>query len=237
MTIDQNAYFGQTDPTSAIGDWNRQRFVIQQEISKLNTSMPVQVIKVIPGGVGPVGFVSIKILVDQLSGDGMAISHDEIPNVPYMRLQGGTNAVIIDPQVGDIGIGCFCSRDISAVKNSRKSAPPGSWRQYSFSDCMYAGGILNGAPEQYIHFEDSGVTVHSPEKITAEAPDVLVSAQGVKIDGAVISIGDVEGIVRRLIDERLIAFYNSHTHTLAGAGVPTTQLTLADVATVITKAN
>jgi phage baseplate assembly protein gpV len=127
-------------------------------------------------GVAPVGFVSIQILVDQVTGNDMTVPHGEIPNVPYFRLQGGANAVIIDPKVGDIGMACFASRDISAVKNARQAAPPGSRRAHDFSDAMYIGGFLNGTPTQYIHFTDSGIVVISPHAISAIAPVVNVTA-------------------------------------------------------------
>lgn len=230
MATDTDQYFGQTDPTTGTGDWNKQRFIIQQQMSKLNTSMPVQVISVSGVGVSPVGFVSLRILVDQVTGNDMTIQHGEITNVPYMRLQGGANAVIIDPEVGDIGMACFCSRDISAVKNARQSAPPGSRRMYDFSDCMYVGGFLNAAPAQYIQFTEGGIILHSPTKVRAEAPTV-------QLDGASVQLGDVEATVRKLIDERLIALFNAHTHTSGGSGVPVTPLTLATVATAITQAN
>lgn len=229
--VDNTQYFGQTDPTTGSGDWNRQRFLIQQQMAKLNTSMPVRVTAVSAGGVSPVGFVSVRILVDEITGNDMAIPHDDIVNVPYMRLQGGANAVIIDPEVGDIGMGCFCSRDISSVKNVRKNAPPGSRRMYDFSDCMYVGGFLNAAPAQYVQFTAGGIIIHSPTKVRAEAPIV-------QLDGSTaVQLGDVEATLRRIIDERLIALYNAHTHTSGGAGVPVTPLTLATVATAITQAN
>lgn len=230
MATDTDQYYGQTDPTTGQGGWNAQRFMIRQQMANLNTSMPVQVLSVSGIGVEPVGFVSIRILVDQVTGNDMTISHGEITNVPYMRLQGGTNAVIIDPEVGDIGMACFCSRDISAVKNARQSAPPGSRRMYDFSDCMYVGGFLNAAPAQYIQFTAGGIIVHSPVKVRAEAPTV-------QLDGAAVQLGDVEATLRKIIDERLIALYNAHTHASGGAGVPVTPLTLAAVATTITQAN
>lgn len=172
MTTDTQQYYGQTDPTTQQGDWNQLRFVIQQQMLNLNTSMPVRVISVQAGGVGPVGFVSIQILVDQITGNDMTVPHGEITNVPYVRLQGGTNAVIIDPQPGDIGMACFASRDISAVKNARQAAPPGSRRAYDFSDAMYIGGILNAAPAQYIHFTGGGIMIYSPTAINLQAPDI-----------------------------------------------------------------
>lgn len=223
MAYDPLQYYGQTDPTTAYGDWNAQRFLIQQQIMRLNTNLPVEVVSVSAGGLGPVGFVSIRILVDQITGDDMTIPHGEIANVPYLRLQGGTNAVIIDPAVGDIGIGHFCSRDISAVKNARKSAPPGSRRAYDFSDVMYSGGFLNGAPTQYIQFVAGGIVIHSPGSIKNDAP--------------VVQLGNVASALHKLIDDRLIALYNAHTHASGGSGIPVVQLSPATVATAATEAN
>jgi hypothetical protein len=213
MTTDTQQYYGQTDPSTAQGDWNRLRFTIEQQMLGLNTSMPVEVVAVRGVGVAPVGLVDIRILVSQVTGNDVTIEHGIIPNVPYMRLQGGTNAVIIDPAVGDIGMACFCSRDISAVKNARKAAPPGSRRAYDFSDAMYVGGFLNKAPTQYIQFTDGGILVHS--------------ATGVEI-------GDTAATVRRLVDERMIALFNSHTHA---SGPPPDQTMTAAQLTTLTKAN
>lgn len=221
MATDDSAYFGQTDPTSAQGDWNQLRFIIRQQMSKLNTSLPVMVTAVSASGIAPVGFVTIKILVDQISGDDKAIPHGEIANVPYMRIQGGTNAVIIDPEVGDIGMASFCSRDISAVKNSRQSAPPGSRRLYSFSDCMYVGGFLNGTPTQYIQFTEGGILIHSPTAIKNDAP--------------IVQLGNVESALRKIVDERLIPLFNAHRH--GDSPIPDIQLTPETVLTIATEAN
>lgn len=279
MATDTEQFFGFSDPSTPNGDYNVQRFMIWQQMMNLNTSMPVEVLSVQATGVAPVGLVSIRVLVDQITGDDMTIPHGEIPNVPYFRLQGGTNAVIIDPQVGDIGLACFCSRDISSVKNSRKNAPPGSRRAYDFSDAMYSGGFLNKTPVQYIHFTDSGILVHSPHavKVEAETVDVqasmsaTVTAQTIDIKGSnratfgapitaisgeevsVISsgerdltigspgpsgvnLGNINNAVRELIDARMVAAFNSHTHQTAGS-VPFVQLSINDVATKDTKAN
>lgn len=228
MATDSQQYFGFTDPTTTQGEWNKLRFAIQSQIANLNTSLPVRVKSVTGIGVNPVGFVSIEILVDEVTGNDMTIPHGEIANVPYVRLQGGSNAVIIDPEVGDIGMAMFCSRDISAVKNARQSAPPGSRRMYSFSDCAYMGGVLNGAPTQYIQFTAGGIIIHSPTSVKGEAPLIQMSATDVQL-------GNLGGALLRLIDERLIALFNAHKH--GGGPAPDSPLTLAAVATTITKAN
>lgn len=228
MPVDNTQYYGQTEPTTGSGEWNARRFEIQQQIMNLNTNLPVEVLRVHGVGVEPVGLVDVRVLVGSVSGGDMVVDYPEIQNVPYMRLQGGTNAVIIDPEAGDIGIGHFCSRDISAVKNVRKAAPPGSRRAYDFSDCMYTGGFLNKAPTQYIQFTDGGIIIHSPTLVKGEAPTVQMSA-------ALVQLGNVDGDLRKLIDERLIALYNAHTH--GGGPVPSVPLTPETVLTEATEAN
>ena len=59
MTTDTSQYFGFTDPTTTQGEWNKLRFAIRQEMSDLNTSLPVRVKSVTGVGINPVGFVSI----------------------------------------------------------------------------------------------------------------------------------------------------------------------------------
>lgn len=176
MATEYNAS-SQISPSTTYSDFNNLNFVIQQLLAKVQTSLPVKVIACTnSGGVSPVGFVDVVPMVDQMAADGKSVPHTTIYNLPYSRIQGGTNAIIIDPQVGDIGVAVFASRDISRVKNTKKSGLPGSHRKYSFSDGMYLFGILNSAPTQYIQFTASGIVIHSPTAVTIQAPTVTVNA-------------------------------------------------------------
>lgn len=167
----------QITPSTAFGDYNNLNFVIQQLLAKVQTSLPVKVVACSnSGGVSPVGFVDVVPMVDQTAADGTSVPHATIFNLPYSRVQGGSNAIIIDPQVGDIGVAVFASRDISRVKNTRNSGLPGSYRKYSFSDGMYLFGILNSAPTQYIQFVPGGIVIHSPAAVTIDAPVATVTA-------------------------------------------------------------
>ena len=117
-------------------------------------------------------------MVAQTSGDGTVTPHGIIYNVPYFRLQGGGNAVIIDPEPGDIGMCGFCSRDISSVKQNKAPSAPQSRRRFDYSDGLYFGGFLNGTPKQYIHFKDGGIKLFSPGDIEMEAANIRLKAQG-----------------------------------------------------------
>lgn len=174
-------------------DFEIQSFVIKQALAKTRTSTIVKVLKCTnSGGLSPVGFVDIAILVQRMDGAGNAIDAGTIFNVPYFRMQGGTDAVIMDPKVGDIGIANIADRDISSVKASKAAATPGSVRRHDMADAIYIGGILNGTPTQYIQFTDSGITVLSPTKVTIHAPVVAVEGD-MTVTGKVTAAGDVIG--------------------------------------------
>lgn len=182
-------YYGNVQPSDDASAYNELVFQINAIMKRVNTCMPVQVTAVKAGGLGPVGFVDVQVMVTQLTGNNTVVANPSIQNVPYFRVQGGKNAVIIDPQVGDIGVACFCQRDISSVKKVRAVAPPGSHRMFSFSDAVYFGGTLNGTPEQYIKFDGSGIAVYSPTKITCTAPEILLEAESsVTMDTPLVQI-------------------------------------------------
>ena len=130
------------------------------------------------GGVSPFGFVNVLPLVNQLDAAGNPIPHITIFNVPYLRIQGGANAIILDPQDGDIGLCVFASRDITKVKNTQAQANPGSARQFDFSDALYVGGMLNAEPEQFIQFNEDGISIISPNAVIGTAPEIQLGNGG-----------------------------------------------------------
>lgn len=181
----QSVNNGLAKPTTIWGEFNNIAFLVQQALLKMQTATLVRIESCTNnGGLDPVGFVDVTPLINQIDGQGNATPHVTIYNVPYLRIQGGTSAIILDPKAGDIGVCVFASRDITKVKSTKKQANPGSWRQYSFSDGLYLGGMLNGTPGQYIQFNNSGVTI--------TAPLVTINAN-VQVNGSVVATGDVTG--------------------------------------------
>ena len=135
--------------------------------------------------------------------------------VPYVRMFGGNNAVILDPQAGDIGVAVFASRDVSSVKNTQAAANPASARQYDFSDALYIGGMLNGGtPSQYVQFSSSGIKIVSPTKITIQAPEIDLEGVVVQSGGTISSDTDV------IAGATNISLAN-HIHTSGSPGSPT----------------
>jgi phage baseplate assembly protein gpV len=182
-------YSGLQSPTDFLNEFNAQNFLIWSILSRIATATLVQVQEVTTtGGVAPVGFVNILPLVNQMDGSGNTTPHGIIFNCPYLRMQGGANAIILDPQVGDIGIAVFASRDLSSVIASKAQAPPGSRRRYDMADGLYLGGVLNGVPTQFVEFSATGIRISSPQQVKLDAPDVLLqSGSTLEIDAATLS--------------------------------------------------
>lgn len=170
--------FGQQSVGTQQHEYNEMAFVFKQLLNRVRFADLVKVLSVSnAGGLSPVGVVSVQILTNQMTGNRTAVPHGEIFNIPYMRLQGGTDAVILDPKVGDIGAALFCSRDISAVKTAKGPANPGSFRgPGNPADGLYIGGYLNGTPTQYVRFSSAGMELVSPTKVTIRAPVVEIDA-------------------------------------------------------------
>jgi phage baseplate assembly protein gpV len=187
-------FTGQAGIADLLTPFNAANFLIWTIVSKIATVSVVQVTKVTnTGGVVAPGFVDVQILVNLIDGAGNATPHKSIHNCPYMRIQGGTNAVIMDPVVGDIGIALFASRDISSVVSNLvanqatpgarpANANPGSRRILDYADGIYLGGILNGVPTQYIEFSATGIKIVSPTAIEFDAPDVKLVAPTLELN-------------------------------------------------------
>lgn len=184
---EENDYAGFQSATSGTSEYNQIDFIVRSILAGMATATLVEVKSVTNAGeVAPVGSVDVQPMVAQVDARGQPMPHGTIFNVPYMRMQGGTNAVILDPKVGDIGICVFASRDISSVKVNKAPSNPGSRRQFGMSDALYVGGILNGTPTNYIRFKDNGDIVIKPASTVAVIGNVTVT-------GTVTATVDVVG--------------------------------------------
>lgn len=182
MSTQSQIAVGQLTPWSTWGKFNNIAFVVQQLLSKMQTATLVEVVACSnEGDLSPVGTVDVKPCVNQVDSAGNPYPHTTIFNVPYLRLFGGNNgnAIILDPQPGDIGVAVFASRDVSSVKNNQAAANPASGRQYDFSDALYLGGMLNGGtPAQYLRFSSDGIEIVSPNAAEIKAPMITLDNGG-----------------------------------------------------------
>ena len=170
-------FTGARNEGSEGSELNALTFLIQQVLATVAGATPVKVVAVRGTGLAPVGFVDVLPMVNQVDGFGNAVPHAVVHNLPYFRLQGGANAVIVDPVAGDIGVAIFADRDVSSVKATRAQANPGSHRRNDWSDGFYVGGFMNAAPTQYVQFTASGIVIVSPTHITLQAPLITINGQ------------------------------------------------------------
>jgi hypothetical protein len=243
----QFGYQGAQNPSSATSEYNTHAFVIRQILNQISTATLVQIKAVTnSGGIAPVGFVDVLPLVNQIDGGNGAMPHGVVHNIPYFRLQGGANAIILDPQVGDIGICVFADRDISAVKTAKGVANPGSKRRFDMADGLYIGGVINGTPNQYIAFSSTGISMVSPTHISMAAPTIVLqatqtigltagteitnSAPTVEIDGTMAQGNGPNGGTASMVGPLTVTndvtaqgkSVHNHTHTAQGATAVTT---------------
>jgi phage baseplate assembly protein gpV len=218
---------GQQSNADVATDWATLQFAIRQLLGRTATCTIVKVVACSnAGGVSPVGTVDVQPVIQMRAGDGSLWNHGQLYRLPYIRLQGGTNAVILDPQAGDLGLAWFASRDISVAKSTAGKAQlqgsaigvaPGSERQFDMSDGLYMGGLLNGAPAQYIRFTASGVTVLSPSKVTIQAPTIELKGAVVQTDGDV-SMSATLTVATDVVGGGIHLKTHTHSGVTAGGG-------------------
>lgn len=234
-----NAFFNRSSWASEAGRWS---FAFRAAMAEVRTTMPVQIVALHDGGLGPVGRVDIQPLVQQTDSAGNVMSLPVLYGVPYLRWQGGQSAVILDPAVGDIGLVCFADRDVSAVVSAGKLSPPGSNRRFSLADGFYVGATLNDEPTQYLQFDPTnGVILNSPTAIKAQigtdasaarlvmnasglvlsfgGHSITINSSGIAISGAVT--GDSTATFTGEVKSGSIGL-QAHHHTAQGATAPTT---------------
>jgi len=228
-------------PRDVASEYATLAFIVQQLTAGMGTATLVRVKACTNnGGLVPVGTLDAQLLVDMVAEDGQTFPQGTVFKVPYMRMQGGTDAVILDPVPGDLGVCVFASRDISAIKSDPNAArdrkpnpgaPPGSKRMFSLSDALYIGGMLNGTPTQYVQFERGegpGINVVSPSRVTVQAPLIelkgrveqsdgdVTMAQALDVQGNVHSAGTITGDVDVIADN---ISGKTHTHNDPQGGV------------------
>lgn len=180
---------GQQIPQDSQDRYAIQDFQIRQRIKQVNVGKLV-VIKAVydadgnavdpdkTGQTGPVGFVDVQPLVNQVDGQGNSLTHGIIYKIPYIRTQGGSNGFICDPQVGDIGHIGHPDRDISTVIANRSNEPvnPGSFGTHRGADAVYTGATLNGELKQWFRFRSDGV-----EFVDANGNTYVTNGDGITV--------------------------------------------------------
>lgn len=185
-------YFGQQGTFDDLSDFNATAFQIRQALSRVRTAIPVKVLAVHGGGVGPAPTVDVQVMVNQTDGQGNKTDHGTIFDIPVARNQGGTFAIINDPQVGDVGHMIMSDRDISAVKaNKGAQSSPGSFRRHNLADGVFHPAVIcNPAnPTQYVQFTATGLRLVDMygNKIETGAGGITITTAKLMVTGDVIA--------------------------------------------------
>lgn len=172
-------YYGTQDAFDNTSDANASDYVIEQVLNRRVHAAVVKVQKVTntPGQLAALGRVDVLPLVNQIDGRGRPTKHETVYSLCYYRLRGGRNAILCDPEVGDVGLAVICDRDISAVKAARDQANPGSGRRGNLADGIYFGVCLDGdAPNQYVRFLEGGLEV-----VDKNSNKIIMDEAGIQI--------------------------------------------------------
>lgn len=150
--------------------------------------------------------VSVMPLVKDTDPEGNPIDNSIVYGIPYLLWQGGGNAVIIPPVVGDIGLIAVADKDITQVKNSKSPSAAQTNRTHSRTDSVYMGSILSGEPTQWIKFLTSGIDIKASGPLTVTTSgDLTIKAASVNING--LNIGESGTLT--LADGSVV---DKHTH-------------------------
>lgn len=215
---------GQQTPEDSNSPFTVRDFHIRQLMATLDTMKLVKVTAVTGTGAGSrAGTVDVQLLVNSIDGAGNATKQGIVYGIPWMRIQGGRNALVCDPQVGDIGYVICSDRDISSVKaavtgGKNPITNPGSNRKYSISDGVYVGSILGAIPERYIAITDTGIKIADNHGNVVE-----MSSSGIKLTATTVTVeGDlnVTGDVKALSGGGTFVTLVHHQHT--GNNLPPT---------------
>ncbi|MGL4208297.1 MAG: hypothetical protein ACRCTY_02805 [Candidatus Adiutrix sp.] len=176
------AAFGTKKITSGSNPFNALDLLVRSLINgSINTCEVVKVMKVYPGGPDDcAAYVDVLPLVSQTDAKGESLGAATLFRLPYLRLQGGVAALIIDPVVGDTGLAVYAKKDSSNIGQGsyQERALPASFRTFDQADGFYVGGFLNQKPEIYLELnQDKKAVLHAPIEVTINTQECVVLAQ------------------------------------------------------------
>lgn len=220
-----------TAPFEAQFDSERaQEFIIQRLIRRIHTATPVKVLAVHVLS-DFAGTVDVQPLILDQDTNGTVIAQTPAYGLPYLRLQGGTSAILLDPVVGDIGLAVFGERDTTNVVKTRAEGAAPTDRTYSSADGFYLGGFLNAAPTQWVKFFGSGgIDIHAEGDLTMSATGNLsmtatgtgtLTAASWSINGAVVFHNPITAPELTLPNGAV----NTHVHPVTSAPGTTGNMT------------
>ena len=170
-------------PEALVDDLSALEYFVRIQIeNRVNT---VDIVRVITVNT-ELGTVDVLPIIKDVTPDKVPIEEVPIYGLRYIRWQAGTDAIKIDPKVGDVGIILTCKKDTSAVQ----AGLVGSDSKYNPSDSIYLGGIfgLNLPATQFIEFKENAINITGTGTITIEAPTVEVKTTTANVTATTTTI-------------------------------------------------
>ncbi len=196
---DDYAWRGAQTAGSDTTDFNERDFHVRRVLSEARTATLVRVVKapydkagnpIPPGTPGPVGFVDVQPMVNQLDGYGKPIKHGTVFRLNYHRDQSGNGSFINDPVEKDIGVMVVSDRDTSIVRQTDDVANPGSGRQNDLADGTFFGCSQGGGtPKQYMAWLEKGFDMKDAfgNTLKGTADGVLINGFLIKLSGDAVT--------------------------------------------------
>lgn len=179
-----DGFASQKTPTDSSCDFNVVAFIVSQLLGRVRT-IGLGKVKTVTHAdeVATPPIVDVQIVINMLDGVGQATEHQTVFGLPYIRLQGGLNAVLTPPAKDDFVVVLVADRDISTFKKNKDISNPGSFRRFDLADGIAIGGICNAAPTQYLRFKlDGDGNPAGVDLIDALGNDIKTSSDGINID-------------------------------------------------------
>ena len=173
---------GSLNPEIEEDSFNATTYLIEVLMNQINSIDLVRVT-----GINDDGTINVIPIVQEVTAGGEPVPVVEISHIRYIRWQAGTNAVIMTPEIGDVGLFCICKKDISNAENGQIA----SYRRWNLQDGIYLGGIfnLNVQPATKIEINTD---------ITITGTNVNIVAETANIKANAINLGDgaTQGVAR-----------------------------------------
>lgn len=174
-----DTYLGRAIPSDFANIYSALDFMISQRLAQISTGTYCKVVRgaydadgndIEPGTPGPIGFVDVQPLVNQLDPSDQSTPHGTVYGVSYYRNQTANGAFINDPAVNDIGKLVASDRDLSVVKATGAQGNPGSRRKFAKEDGTFFPCVIAGTPTQWIAFCKNNINIVSSSTLDITTP-------------------------------------------------------------------
>lgn len=207
--------------------------IIKEEISKIHTSIPAEIVAVNSNNT-----VDVRPLINDKNLKGEYVALPVISNVPVKFNRNSTVLISIPLNVKDTGELTFAERSIKNWQLTGGKQNPEDNRRFNLTDCYFSVGLMKDADgitfdeNLNIIFNDSKIRIKPSGEIKIENSSgnfTIDSSGNIELEGPEIKIGvgatnkALLGDLVQISYNAFVALYNAHTHP--ANGTPTSSTT------------